>query len=378
MRKLIALTFVPALAAAVILTGTAAAGDGGRTPAPAASPPLGDDYYTDREMERGLPRLAQMPEGYTQLSDEEDGYVGLLDTDSCYAEPHNELSGFVPITSVRRAFRNEDGSTIAIQLLAVGHDDVTDWVAETAAPPTECPVVKENGATAVTNTRLPLPDLGHEAAGLIRVFGAESNTPNRRHSAAMAWGPVVLTVEETRTDEHRQERFVDIVAIAARQVDRITDGPSIEELRLGLIGVADLPAGHRLVSDDTIETAQVFTVPKCDGTTESFGDGRLAVRRTFARGDGDATIEVIVGPTELSGVFARALGRCPDTTDLQTPATDLTADGVVYPGPPRRARAVVAYHGVASDVRVTLSGDVSEAEVQKIVEAAMVGILKVV
>ncbi|MFC4068784.1 hypothetical protein [Actinoplanes subglobosus] len=374
MRRIIVLTCaVPLLAAAAALTGGAAA-TGGRVPEPAASPPLGDEYYTPTELNRGLFDAADLPAGYTRLDGAAAGYPGVLDTDACSVVGYSELNGASAIqtTAVRRAFRAEDGSTLAFQLLAVGPDAVAGWVAYTADPPTKCPVVTEDGYT-IRNSRLPLPGVAEPAAGMIRI-GGTGPTATRRHSASVGWGAVVLTVEETNTSESRQDRFVEIVGSAARQVREIAAGPSVEDLRRGLLTLADLPDGFRIVADDTVEGREVFTERDCDGKIEEYGDDQLVARRTYAKGD--ATVSLAVGPGTdgygLTGAMSRRVRECADgVAEAPSISTDMHVGGIVYQDRPPRLRGVTLYREVISDIQVTMAGGVDLAAAEEIREAAL-------
>ncbi|MFD1366670.1 hypothetical protein [Actinoplanes sichuanensis] len=379
MRRIIALTCAaPVLAVAVAVTGTAAATDAS-VPAPAASPPLGDEYYTASDLNRGLIDVADLPKGYTRLDGDAVGPIDVLDTDACSVAGFSEFghTGSIEITAVRRAFRNTDGSVLALQLLAYGPDAIARWIGYTADPPTKCPVVTGEGYT-ISNTRLPLPDVGLQAAGMVRVSRYEQGVPSRRHSAVVGWGPVVLTIEETRTTEADQNRFVDIVRSAARRVPEIAAGPSLDDLRKGLLTLADLPAGFRTVADDTVESRTVLTEHDCHGALQRFGDTRPAVRRTFAKGD--AAVSVMVGiNADASGIISvmqRRIGECPVTpagkvAEPPAIATDMTVGGIVYQDEPPRLRGITGYREVISDVRVTMTDGIDLAAAEEIRETAL-------
>jgi hypothetical protein len=379
MRRIIALICAtPVLAVAAAVTGTAAATDG-LVPAPAASPPMGDEYYTEADLRRGLLGVADLPDGYIPLDGDAAGEIDLLDMDACYASRHNEFhtAGSFETTAVRRAFRNSDGSTLAIQLVADGPEAVPQWVGYTADAPAKCPVVTEEGYT-IRNTRLPLPDVGLPAAAMIRVSRYEQAPARRRHSAAVGWGAVVLTIEETGTSASNQDRFTGIVTSAAARVKRIADGPSIDDLRKGLLTLADLPAGFRTVADDTVENREAFTEHDCDGTVLRFGDGRLAARRTFAKGAAtvSVTVGINAGASGIIGAMAARIGECPTTaagTVAAPPsvATDMTVGGIVYQDEPPRLRGITLYREVISDVRVTMTEGVDLAAADGVRGAAL-------
>ncbi|GIF40346.1 hypothetical protein [Actinoplanes xinjiangensis] len=378
MRRIIALICaVPVLAAAAAVTGTAAATDG-LAPSPAASPPLGDEYYTATDLRRGLLDVGHLPKGYT-VDGDDDGRISMVDTDACSVYGYSEFggSGSFEITAVRRAFRHADGSRLAIQLLAYGPEAVPYWIGRTAEPPTRCPVVTEEGYT-IRNTRLPLPDVGLPAAGMVRISRYEQGVPSRRHSAVTGWGPVVVTIEETRTSESNQARFGDIAKAAAQHVKKIADGPSLDDLKRGLLTLAELPTGFRIVADDTVATRAVFTEHDCDGTVQRFGDERTAARRTFARGAATVTVAVGInaGASGIIGAMDSRVGECPTTAAGKVAApptisTDMTVGGIVYQDEPPRLRGITVYREVISDVQVTMTDGIDLAEAEEIRESAL-------
>jgi hypothetical protein len=384
MRRIIALICAaPVLAVAAAVTGTAAATDG-LVPAPAASPPLGDDFYAASDMRHGLLDITDLPDGWTAGESHagQTDQIDRLDTDDCSAEGGMSVQrgdNGSPITYASQRFTHTDGSILAISLYALGTGPVADWIADTAAPPTKCPVVSDAGFT-IKHEKLPLPGMDLPAAGLIRVTRYEQGVPQRRHTAVLGWGPVVVAVEETKTSEQHQARFVDIVTAAARQVRKIADGPAIEDLKRGLLTLADLPAGFRTVADDTVEIRTVLTEHDCDGVLRRFGDERLAARRTFAKGA--ATVAVTVGvdagsdASGILGLMDSRIGECPATaagTVAEPPSisTDMTVGGILYQDDPPRLRGIARYREVVSDVQVTMTGGIDLAAAEEIRESAL-------
>ncbi len=84
------------------------------TPAPAASPPLGDQYYTAAQLARGLPAAADLPKGYTVAGDSA-GSVSdapLYGSDLCHAGQPSTVGE--PVTYVTRTFKHADGAELTI------------------------------------------------------------------------------------------------------------------------------------------------------------------------------------------------------------------------------------------------------------------------
>ncbi|MEU8661154.1 hypothetical protein [Actinoplanes philippinensis] len=364
---------------AVVVAGT------GATAAP-LPPPTGNDFYYPGEMLRGLLSVADLPTGYTQA----ETYAGQadqldrLDGRACFTEWGESVQrgdNGAPITYASRTFTHPDGSGLVLGLYALGTGPVAEWITDTASPPGTCPrVVTEDGIT-VEHRRLPLPGVTGSAAGLTSVSRHGQAPAEYRHSAAVAWNSVVLTLEETKAPESGEARFAGIVETAARQVAKIGAGPTMEEFRQAQLTVAELPAGFRLVTDDTVQGRTVFTEQKCEGGIWQFGDERPAARRVFAKGA--ATVTVVVGAAErgLGGVMDERIGACPTLTgpggvERTVAAPERLpsiwgAGGIIYQDEPPVLRGIAEVVDIVSDVRVTMTDGVDQAAAEKVREAAL-------
>ncbi|MEU4625156.1 hypothetical protein AB0G04_34935 [Actinoplanes sp. NPDC023801] len=391
MRRIIVLTCaVPVLLAAAAIAGTAAAttvggNPGGEVPVPAASPPLGDEYYMASDMMKGLPKITELPAGYTFVSDDGGSTMQLpqFNSDLCSGMA-GEIWG--PVTSVSRHFEHRAGGRLSIEITANGRDFAAGVVKDTADALTECPVAEYEGATT-RHSKLPLPALGDSSAGLNSVSGTRLT-----RSAVVAWGPVYVGVEETDADAGGEARFVEIVKAAAKTVVRIAEGPAADELRRGLVELPDLPAGFRLLAERTAENKDFFKEYDCDGKLVGYGTPGVAVQRTFAMGDaGTPVVESVVGTTSdgwsLIGALNQRMSTCPTITDesgrkqiatsLQVPATDITIEGILYRDDPVRARGVFVYRDICAEVWITKVPGLTMEQIEKIVGNALGGVFDV-
>ncbi|GIE80600.1 hypothetical protein Aph02nite_65500 [Actinoplanes philippinensis] len=380
MRRIALTCAAPALAVAVAVTGTAAATD--VVPAPAASPPLGDDFFAASDMRRGLLAPTDLPAGWSagEVSSGQTDQIDRLDTDACSIDGGMSVQrgdNGSPITYAAQSFTHTDGSSLTIDLYALGAEPVADWIADTAAPPTACPVVTADGVV-VEHHRLPLPGLGKPASGLIRVTRDRQEAPQRRHTAIIGWNAVVVAIEETNTSEAAQARFVGIVEKAARQVERIAGGPAIEDLRRGLLTLADLPEGFRVTADDTAESRTLLTERGCDGAVTNAGDERLAAVRSFARGGATVSVAVAVtaDPYALISAMRSRITDCPAApgqavAEPPSISTDMSVGGIVYQDRPARLRGIANYRDIVSDVRVTMTDGIDLTAAEEIREAAL-------
>ncbi|GIE30726.1 hypothetical protein Ait01nite_037710 [Actinoplanes italicus] len=388
MRRIIALTcLVPALVGAVI-AGTAAATtvNSGAAPVPAASPPLGDDYYVASDMMKGLPKIDELPEGYTFAGDGGDSTMQLpvFNSDVCGGM---SSSIWGPVTSVHREFWHRDGGKLRIEITANGRDFAAGVVRDTAEALTKCPVVNDESGGVTRHAKLPLPALGDASAGLDSITG-----DSRTRTAVVAWGPVYVGVEETGTDAGGEARFADIVKTTATTVVRIAAGPSADELKSGLVELKDLPEGFRVLSERTADNKEFFKEYDCRGELAGHGTPGVAVQRTFAKGGDDTpVVESVVGTTHegqaLVGAIRQRLSTCPAITDdfwgervvarLNVPATDITIEGILYKDDPVRARAVFVYRDICAEVWITQVPGLTMEQIEKIVENALGGVFDV-
>jgi hypothetical protein len=388
MRRIIVLTCaVPALIGAAAIAGTAVATDVGEkpgraAPAPAVSPPLGDDYYMASDLMKGLPEVGELPEGWTLVSDGGDSImqVPIFGSTLC-----GGMGGSIwgPVTSVERVFRHRDGGRLRIEITANGRDFAAGVVKDTADALTECPTVTGESGGVTRHAKLSLPTIGDASAGLTSVV--DGDPPRRSRTAVVAWGPAYVGIEETGAGAGGEARFVEIVTTAARTVPRIASGPDAEELRRGLVELEDLPDGFRQLTDRTADNREFFEEYGCDGRPVGYGTPGVAVHRTFTRGDAEGPIvESIVGTTVQGNALAAAVsGRfaCPTitdesgrrrvVTDLRTPATDITIRGILYRDDPVRARAVILYRDVVAEIWVTKTAGLTMPEIEKIVDTAL-------
>ncbi|MDI6103689.1 hypothetical protein QLQ12_34255 [Actinoplanes sp. NEAU-A12] len=360
---------VLACAAVALLTtaaaGTAVGGDVARgVPAPAASPPLGDDYFTSSEMERGLPAVADLPAGYTVADGSTD--VGFATSNPCSFMPSDFPNN---TTVVSRTYAHRSGARLTIDIVASGSTSARETVASTAAVPRTCPTVTDIDDIR-RNSPLPVPSLGDASAGMISVTESPHHPPQRRYSAVVALGDVYVGFVETDGD---QARFIEVVKAGTRTADKVDDPPSATDLERALMTTADLPAGYRPADDSVENTRDFFTETKCDGTPVDYGTPATFVHRTFTKGSGGPTIRVAVGTAEravdLIGAISSRQGTCGTDTELRLPSTDLTTRaGIVYPGLPVRARAIFVYRDVFTQILATTPDLTGIPEIEKIIE----------
>jgi hypothetical protein len=378
MRRFLALVGVlPILATLTPATPAAAGAAYPAVPEPAASPPLGNDYFTPAQLARGL---ISAPKGYTQLNQ---GSGSVTNSDVFASGICN--GGFATtiwesITYAWRSFRHTDGSILMVTVKATGAARAREVVRHAAEPPAACPIAV-GGGTTTTYTKLPLPALGDAAAGYTELTESAGATAKREHAAAVALGNVSAVFEDRGGD---QARFLGTVKAGAGKLRRINAAPAVSELKRGLMEVTDLPTGHRLVGDTTLDNKEVFTELDCAGKPLRFGPSATAVRRTFAMGKTDPAVQITAGwlgaaPAQsLVTAIRKRLTDCPAVTDeagtrhpitdLPVPATDITVVGALYTGSPTIARTLVVYRDIALEFRIT-GADTTEA--QKIVEAGM-------
>ncbi|MFC3994263.1 hypothetical protein [Actinoplanes siamensis] len=374
MRRIIA----AACAVPVLFAGLAGPGDasaGPAVPAPAASPPLGDDYFTSAQLTRGLISAADLPPGYTvagQSAGQQQQFP-VFGTDLCGAMPQ-EIPG--PVTTSRRTFRHTDGSVTTVAIAAVGSQRAREIVGLVAGAPATCPS-RTSGGWTTTQSRLALPGLGGAAAGVVTRSRSATGAVPRRQAAAAAAGDVSLVVTQ---DGGNQARFVKIVQAAARKLARISAPLTARELRRGLISAADLPAGHHVVTGPGS-----FTEYDCSGNPVRFPVPASAAYRAFAAGPGAPTVQVAIGPggpvPDDLITAVRTRGRdCPTVTDrsgvrhattyFSPPATDIDNGGVLYRERPAVALAHFCERDLCLVVRVTLTGGIGEEQARRIMATA--------
>lgn len=333
--------------------GMAVTGDAARgVPAPAASPPNGDEYYTAPQLTRGLPDASDLPAGYT-LADAGNS-TEVVDYNPCHfgwdGSPWNT-------TIVTRSFTRRDGGRLGVALVAVGSEAARAEVAEIAAVPRTCPTASDADSGEIRrNVRLPLPTLGDAAAGV--KSGAD-------YLAVVALGTVWVGFRETGGD---QARFIETVKAGTTAARRKDGPPTPAELTRGLLTTADLPAGYRQTRGDT---RGLFAERKCDGTLVDYGTPASLVHRAFVKGG--TTIRLAVGSGEkvgnlLDGIGARA-SACGSDQRIQMPATDIRSPwtAVVYPGLPTRVRAIYTYRDVFTEILATVPDASGVAEIERII-----------
>ncbi|MDR6317099.1 hypothetical protein [Actinoplanes couchii] len=358
MRRILALTCAAvALAGSVVLGGGGAAG----VPAPVASPPLGDDYYTSRQMERGLPGVADLPAGWTVATSGPG--VGLSTLDLC-----TFMAGGPPFntTIVTRTYVHRGGARLTVDIVASGAESARRTVTETAAVPRTCPTATNGDGLTRRNTALPLPATGDASAGVISVPVSAQQSEPRVYSAVVALGQVWAGFLQTGGE---QAGFAPIVTAGTSAARRISAAPTTAELERALLTTADLPAGFRQTS--AADTREFFTADDCAGKPVDHGTPATFVHRTFVQGD--VTVRVAAGTAERAGALIKGMA-CPSFTALKLPATDLTTNaGVVYPGRPVRARAVFVYREVFTELVATVPDRAGIPAIEKILEDGWLG-----
>ncbi|MEV6306591.1 hypothetical protein AB0M02_44840 [Actinoplanes sp. NPDC051861] len=378
MRRILALTgMVPILLAT--LAGVATAD---RT-----VPPPGNDYFTSAQLSRGLLTPAKMPDGYTASG----GSAGSQYNPLVYGS--NVCGGYASevwgsVTYASKRFVNKDGSTVDVSITALGSAKAAEVVGYLAAAPRKCPSLTGVGETT-KQTRLTLPDLGVTSAGLITVNQVGS-VSRRRHAVAVAYGNASAVFEENGATAGTQARFLKIVKAGVKALKKINDPTPAAQLKRGLIELADLPKGHRVVTDGTVSGGDWFTEYDCSGKLVRYGPRGTAVERSFAPDKGAATIRMAVGSIESTGIvdaIRKRLSECPAVTDqsgirrtstyFSAPATDITVVAIKYQDKPAVARAVIVYRDWYADVRVTMTAGTTTEQVDAIFTAAVTRIFAV-
>lgn len=318
-------------------------------PAPAASPPPGDDFYTAAQLVRGLPAAADLPGGYAEVGGDSGQVMEfpVFGSDLC-RESGMPDTIWGPLTTATRSFRGPAGGTLSVSLTAVGSVRAAGIVESVRAAPSACPD---------RQSALALPDVGLPSAGIVSAAGAE-----RTQAVVLSYGNVSAVFTGGG------EGFVAAVVRAAGRVARVDDPPPVEVLARGLIDVEDLPAGHRVVPADS---ASFFGERDCDGNLRRFG-GKAVARRTFAAGEGYPAVRAAVGAFrghDLVEAVRTRLRECPgQTVPFPVPATDIPVAGV---DDGTVVRVLIAYRDVCSELRVTRSRTIGTAEISAMVAAAL-------
>ncbi|HEY0002309.1 MAG TPA: hypothetical protein VGB74_17800, partial [Actinoplanes sp.] len=236
MSRLIALILALALVPGALVT----AGTAGATavPAPAASPPPGDQYFTAAQLAGGLLTEAELPAGYA-VAGGSAGSVTDFDiygSNLCTGGLPDRLWG--PVTSASRTFRRAAGGTVSVVVTATGADRARDIVAYAAAAPAKCPAVTRDGLRT-TYTRLPLPDLGAPSAGLVATtrFSKHEMLPVVRRTVAVAHGDVSAVFQQSGDGADVRASFLEIVRASAAKLEKIDEPPAVAQLRRALIDV---------------------------------------------------------------------------------------------------------------------------------------------
>jgi hypothetical protein len=187
-----------------------------------ASPARDGGHHTAEQLTAALLTQAELPEGYVRSGGDEvrSEEFYRFGSEACTGEEPERVPKAV--TRAWIAFEGGHGATLDIEITTAGPELARQIVGEVASIPAKCPTVRNTRHTA-EHSRLPLPDLGLPAAGLVTEyrygrFGSES-----AHRAVVACGGLSLTFDEISTDEAAQARFTRIVVAGAKKLKGVGD-----------------------------------------------------------------------------------------------------------------------------------------------------------
>ncbi|MEU4625132.1 hypothetical protein AB0G04_34805 [Actinoplanes sp. NPDC023801] len=144
----------------------------------------------------------------------------LFGSDACTgAEPARVPKA---VTHAWVSFESNHGTTLDIEINAVGPALARRIVDDVAAVPVKCPVVPKTRHTA-EHTRLPLPDLGKPAAAMVTVYRYDGLGVDQARRAVVAYGGLSLTFDEIGTVAPGQAEFIAIVKAGAEKLEGVGD-----------------------------------------------------------------------------------------------------------------------------------------------------------